>query len=51
MLFCQLSCWEGVGVSMAAHTDHIGIYGKATFSEASWIDEREKKRWGVEVGI
>ena len=46
MLFCQLSCWEGVGVSMVADTDHIGIYGKAAFSEASWIDEREKEEEG-----
>lgn len=43
MLFCQLSCWEVVGVSMAVDTDHIGIYGKAAFSEASWTNEREKE--------
>ena len=46
MLFCQLSCWEVVGVSMAVDTDHIGIYGKAAFSEASWTNEREGRGRG-----
>ena len=43
MLFCQSSCWEGVGVSMAADTDHIGIYGKAACSKTSWMDIRERE--------
>ena len=37
MLFCQLSCWEGLATSIVAtnqETRRGRIYGKAAFGEA-----------------